>query len=142
MLGNLKVYLAGACRDVDDEGAGWREEATKKLNKVAEWVNAQIVVINPVKYFTYANNSGNSSKQIKAYYMSRLRDCDLILVNLKGTATSVGTGQECQFAVDNHIPIIGFNDDNSYPWIAEVDADVVFSNLNLAIDYIRDYYLV
>ena len=137
----LKIYLAGACRDMPDEGAAWREEATNKLTKVAEWVGAEVEIVNPVKYFTYANNSGNESKQIKAYYMSRLRTCDLVLVNLKNTSTSVGTGQECQFAVDNHIPIIAFNDDNSYQWIAYVDADVVFGNLNLAIDYIRDYYL-
>lgn len=137
----LKIYLAGSCRDMPDEGAGWREEATNKLTKVAEWGNANIEIVNPVKYFTYANNNGSSAKQIKSYYMSRLKNCDLVLVNLKNTATSVGTGQECQFAVDNHIPIIAFNNSNSYPWIADVDADVVFESLNLAIDYIRDYYL-
>lgn len=137
----FKIYLAGACRDVPDEGATWREEATNKLKKVAEWMNAEVDIVNPVKYFTYANNGGNTSKQIKSYYMSQLKTCDLVMVNLKGTSTSVGTGQECQYAVDNHIPIIGFNNDNSYTWIADVDCDVVFETMNVAIDYIRDYYL-
>ncbi len=141
MLKSLSIYLAGACRDMPDEGAAWREDATTKLLKVSEWVGTPVEIVNPVKYFTYTDQNFKTIKQVKAYYMSRLRNCDIVLVNLNGTATSVGTGQECQFAVDHNIPIIGFGSDNTYPWISEVDADVVFNNVSLAIDYIRDYYL-
>ena len=52
----------------------------------------------------------------------------------------IGTAQELQFAVDNHIPIIGFNDYDSYEWLPE-DCDVIFKGINEAIDYINDFYL-
>lgn len=80
------------------------------------------------------------NKQVKQFYLSRIRKCDLVLVNLEHTNTSIGTAQELQFAVDNHIPIIGFNDYDSYEWLPE-DCDVIFKGINEAIDYINDFYL-
>lgn len=137
----LKIYLAGACKDIPDEGAKWREEATKKLHAISKWTDKPIDVFNPIDYFKYSASNYKTPKQVKTYYMSQLKKCDLVLVNLNKTNNSVGTGQECQYAVDHEIPIIGFGDTNSYSWISEVDCDVVFETMSVAIDYIKDYYL-
>ena len=64
-----------------------------------------------------------------------------MLVNLKNSCQSCGTCMEVQYAVDNNIPVIGFDAENAYPWIAEVDCEAVFDNLMETVDYIRDYYM-
>ena len=136
----VTIYLAGACRDAPDEGAAWRESATEKLKAVAAWCDTSIKIINPLDYFSYSRNQYKSHKQIKEFYLSKLKNSDIVLCNLEGTATSVGTGQELQYAKDHEIPVISFNAINSYQWL-EVDSQCVFNNITEAIDYIRDYYL-
>lgn len=135
------IYLAGACKNLDDEGAEWRERATKMLEQAAEWQEVKLKVINPLDYFSYAEHKHKSHKQVKSFYMNKIRSCTLVLVNLNDSDGSVGTGQELQFAVCNHIPVIGFGKDNVYPWLAEVDCEVAFETLTEAVDYIRDYYM-
>ena len=137
----VKVYLAGSCFNEPDGGREWRKNATKLLTQAAEWCDSKCEVINPINYFSYDEHKHKTNKQVKRFFLNQIRRCDLVLVNLKNTASSCGTAQETQFAMDNNIPIIGFDDENSYPWISEVDCDVVFNNLIEAVDYIRDYYM-
>lgn len=138
---STKIYLAGACKNIPDEGAAWREQATVILNQAAEWKDSKVTVINPLDYFTYAENKQRSHKQVKNFYLNQIRKCDVILVNLSQTNSSPGTAQEVQFAVDNDIPVIGFGTSEVYPWISDVDCDVTFESITEAINYIRDYYM-
>ena len=141
-MGNrTKIYLAGACHCESDEGKEWRTKATQILKQAAEWADAKVEIINPLNYFSYSENKHKSHKQVKRFYLNEIKTCNVVLVNLKNSALSCGTCMEIQFAVDNMIPVIGFNNDNAYPWVAEVDCDVVFNNLLEAVDYIRDYYM-
>lgn len=137
----IQIYLAGACKYIDDEGAEWRERATKMLEQAAEWQGVKLKVINPLTYFSYADNKHKSHKQIKQFYINKIRHCDVVLINLNDSDKSVGSGQEVQFAVCNNIPVVGFGKNNVYPWIAEVDCEVVFDVITEAVDYIRDYYM-
>lgn len=137
----LKVYEAGACRHVPDEGRAWREQATKMLEQAAEWKNVQVSVINPLDFFTYAENKQKSHKQVKKFYMNKIKNCDVVLVNLDSTDYSPGTAQEIQYAVDHEIPIVGFGTDKVYPWLSDVDCDVTFEKITEAVDYIRDYFM-
>lgn len=134
------VYLAGACRGMHDGGKEWRLKAENIFKNISEAKDVTIKVINPTRYFDRDGGNAITNKQVKQFYLSRIRKCDLILVNLEHTNTSIGTAQELQFAVDNHIPIIGFNDYDSYEWLPE-DCDVIFKGINEAIDYINDFYL-
>lgn len=136
----LTVYLFGACKCLEDEGSQWREEITTKLEKVAEWCGCEIDIINPLKYFSYSSNKHKTNKQVKEYYLSRIKKCDLLIGCLDESDKSVGSGMEVQFATDYGIPCIGFGTKNIYPWIAEVDCQVVFDTMTEAVDYIRDYY--
>ena len=141
-MNKIKCYLAGACKALEDEGLEWREKATKMLEQAAEWRDVKLKVINPVTFFSYAEHKHKTHKQVKSFYMNKIAKCDFVLVSLDDSDKSVGTGQELQFASDHHIPIIGFGTNNVYPWLAEVDCEVVFDSLMEAIDYIRDYYLL
>ena len=104
----LTVYLAGACRGMHDDGKEWRVKAENIFKNISEAKDVTIKVINPTRYFDRDGGNTITNKQVKQFYLSRIRKCDLILANLEHTNTSIGTAQELQFAVDNHIPIIGF----------------------------------
>lgn len=136
----LTVYLAGACRGMHDGGNEWRLKAENIFKNISEIKDVTIKVINPTRYFDRDGGNAITNKQVKQFYLSRIRKCDLVLVNLEHTNTSIGTAQELQFAVDNHIPIIGFNNYDSYEWLPE-DCDVIFTGINEAIAYINDFYL-
>lgn len=140
-MNTLRIYLAGACKNVPDEGKMWRDQATKMIEQAAEWKNCSVKVINPLSYFTYAENKQKSHKQVKSFYMTKIKNCDVVLCNLSNTNFSPGTAQELQYAVDNQIPIIGFDTENAYSWLVDVDCDVVFEKITEAVDYIRDYFM-
>ncbi len=141
-MGNkIKIYLAGACKCLEDEGREWRERATKMLEQAAEWQDISIKVINPLDYFSYSEHKHKTHKQVKSFYTNKILNSNVLLCNLNDSDSSVGTGQEVQFAVCNKIPVIGFGRDRVYPWLAEVDCEVVFDTLTEACDYIRDYYM-
>lgn len=141
MSETIRIYLAGRCCGLEDEGKAWREEITKQLDAVAEWQNKKVKIFNPTKYYSYAEKKYKSQKQIKDYYLYQLSKCDVMILNANDTNYSIGTAQEVQYAVDYNIPIIAFGTDNMYPWIVEVDAQVLFESMHEAVDYIRDYYL-
>lgn len=141
IIETLKIYLAGACKNEADEGKEWRDQITERLEKVAEWSNKNLKVINPTKYFSYSEHKHKSQKQLKEFYLNKISKCDLVIVNLNNSDTSIGTAQEIQYAVDIHIPIIGYGTQNIYPWISEVDCQVTFDTMIETVDYIRDYYM-
>lgn len=137
----LNIYLAGRVKGLDDEGAGWREDITKQLEAIAEWNEKKVNVFDPTKYFSYSEKRHKTNKQIKEYYMHKLAKSDIVIVNVDDTTVSIGTAQEVQFAVDHHIPVLGWGTHDMYPWIAEVDCQVVFDSMAELTDYVRDYYL-
>ena len=141
-MNTLKIYLAGRCKGLPDGGKEWRENARKILETIAETAGKKVVVFDPTEYFGYEVQRHKTQKQIKEFYYHVMRQCDIVLLNCVGTDTSIGTAQEVQYAVDHDIPVIGFGEERAYPWITEVDCQVVFSSIHEALDYIRDYYLI
>jgi nucleoside 2-deoxyribosyltransferase len=141
MRKGIMVYLAGACKNIPDEGREWRLKATRDLRYRGVNRNCDINIINPLYYFSYSENRHQSHKQVKMFYLDRIRHCDLVLVNLDDSDSSVGTGMEVQCAVDNNIPVIGFGTKNMYPWISEVDCQATFPRMEEAIEYIGEYYM-
>lgn len=129
----FSVYLAGGCKNEPDEGMGWRE---KVFN---DWEDLGFNFVNPLRYFRYSENWHQSDKQVKQYYMSRIKNSDIILVNLNNSDASCGTCQEIQYAVDHDIPVIGFGHENVYNWL-EVDCQCIFDSADEAMEYIYNYY--
>lgn len=136
-----QIYLAGPCANESDEGMGWREKAATIFNEHIESSDYKIVVIDPTKYFTYADRKDHETdKQIKQFYLSQILRSNIVLCALDRTKMSPGTAQEIQFAVDHKIPVIGWGRDDIYPWL-EVDCQVAFPSMLQAIDYIKEYYI-
>ena len=140
-MNTVNIYLSGVCGNATDEGVEWRKTASERLEKIAEWCGRSVKVVDPTKYFAYNIVKHRTEKQIKEFYLSKMVKCDIVLLNLNNTQCSVSTGQECQFARDHEIPIIGFGSEEVYPWL-EADCQVVFEDMSLALNYIRDYYIV
>lgn len=137
----LKIYLAGRCKGLDDEGRAWREDIVKQLEAVADWNGKTVNVFDPTKYFSYSEKKHKTQKQIYEFYMHKLSKCDLVIVNANGSEFSIGTAMECQAARDHKIPVIAFGNQDTYPWITEVVAQVTFESMHEAVDFIRDYYM-
>ena len=136
------IYLAGACRGLEDLGTHWRLQAQELFDDFLDiFPEFKIRIYDPTEYFSRDGGDAISNKQIKNFYLHHaIKKSDLVLVNLNDTQYSVGTGQELQYAVDNNIPVIGFGKENVYEWLPE-DCDVVFNTLKEAVDYIVDFYL-
>ena len=139
MSETVKIYLAGSCKNEEDEGQAWRQKAVQMFKTATEDNDCIVKVINPVNYFSYSEQKHQSDSQVKNYYMDQILHSRIILVNLTRSDVSCGTCMECQYAKDHNIPIIGFGTENIYPWLL-VDCQVVFQSMLQAIDYIVDYY--
>lgn len=135
----LKIYLAGACKGLEDLGATWRGEALKNFLAAQKYLDhIKYKIYDPTEYFS--RDRAVDATQVKRFYTKYLiANSDLILVNLNDTENSVGTGQELQYAVDKEIPVIGFGKKNVYEWLPS-DCDVVFETMDEAIDYIINFY--
>ncbi len=132
---NFKIYLAGPCKHEIDEGMGWREALKRDWDDEA----LGIELINPLTYFRYSKMWHQNDKQVKQYYLSRIKKVDVVLVNLNNSASSCGTCQEVQYAIDHEIPVIGFGNQNVYSWLY-VDCQCVFDTAEDAMAYIVTYY--
>lgn len=145
MKEKFKLYLAGACQGLPDNGTGWRKEAEDYFNRQMEFAigdEFDVEVYNPTFFFPRGKCNPKSNKQVKNFYLKHIiQNCDAILVNLNNSISSVGTGQELQYAVDHEIPIIGFGKENVYEWLPD-DCDVVFDTLEEAMRYIIEFYII
>lgn len=135
----IKIYLAGGCKNEDDEGRDWREKATQMFKTATDNKDCKIKVINPLNYFSYSEAKHQSDSQVKNYYMDQIKHSRIVLVNLTRSDVSCGTCMECQYAKDHDIQIIGFGSENIYPWLL-VDCQCYFPSMLQAIDYIIDKY--
>ena len=138
-MDEIRIYLAGSCKNEEDEGAGWRQKAVQMFKTATEDKEYKVRIINPLDFFSYDEHKHQSDTQVKNYYLDQILHSRLVLVNLTRTNNSCGTAMECQFAKDHDIPIIGFGDEDVYPWL-KVDCQCIFSSMLQAIDYIVDYY--
>lgn len=129
-----EIYLAGGCKNEEDEGMGWRKTL------IRDWSDMGFSFVNPLDYFRYSEDWHQSDKQVKQFYLSRLKNCTAVLVNLNNSNQSCGTCQEIQYAVDHDIPVIGFGYENVYNWLF-VDCQCVFDTMEEAMRYIYGYYI-
>lgn len=134
---SFKIYLAGKCKRLTfAQQNEWRDYITEYMNEKT----LSTIVYNPNNYFNYFENLHKTNRQVKEYFMGIIDKCDLLIVNLNDSDSSVGTGQELEHARMRGIPIIGFGTNNVYPWIAEVDCTVTFDTIEECCEYVVNYY--
>ena len=131
------VFLSGPVKYESDGGHSWRDEAYR-YSKNCDWY---LRVIDPTAYFSYdwKDEFQQTDRQIRDFYFQAIKISTVVLVNLSGTNSSIGTGMEVQYAVDHEIPVIGFGTEDVYPWIKD-SCTVVFDDLETALGYITTYY--
>ena len=142
----LKIYIAGKMSGYTFEQMNdWRVDITSKLKNAAYYAGKNINVINPVDYYNFSEVRYQSDIEVEEYDLAHVISSDIIIVNLKGLQSSIGTIIELHDAHYHHkIPVIAFGDKNLYdklhPWIKN-DITRVENGIDDVIEYIKDFYL-
>lgn len=142
----MKIYLAGKMGGLSyDEMNEWRKETFHKLLKTAECYNKKVNVINPVLYYNFEEIRHQSEIEVEEYDLAHVISSDIIIVNLDGLSSSIGTIIELHDAHYHHkIPVIAFGDKKLYnelhPWIKN-DITRVENNIDGVVTYVEDFYL-
>lgn len=138
MQNQLKTYLSGATKQVKEDFQSWRSYC-KMLSHTGYY--EKIKFVDPLAYFNYKHRLPKTEKQCIDLFMWLIDQCNILLVNLDYSNTSIGTGQEIEHAFCHSIPIIGFGEkpDTWYNWSAE-RCSVIFDTIEEAVEYINNNY--
>ena len=143
---SCKIYLAGKMGGLSfDEMNEWRNEAYQKLLKTAEYYGETVNVVNPVLYYNFEEKRHQTEIEVEEYDLAHVISSDIIIVNLDGLSSSIGTIIELHDAHYHHkIPVIAFGDrelyENLHPWVKN-DITRVEPNIDEVVAYIRDFYM-
>lgn len=141
----INIYTAGAmsCYGKNaDYPKSWRKQ-------VSDWFEKNtscFTCINPTDYYEFGLNNYKSEREVMCFDLRKVREADIILVNLKDLDKSIGTCDEIFYAWTRNTPIIGFTDDASvehiHPWkIEQIDRiETGKESMFKALEYIKYYY--
>lgn len=147
---NKKIYLAGAM-----EVYGVKSEKAKDWRELCkEWFSRyydDFKVISPTDYYEYGENYHKTESEVFKFDLRKVRESDVILVNLNDIRKSIGTCMELKEANTYDIPVIGFLDENIsvdkmkkliHPWVYECcdRIETGDTSMELAMAYIKGYY--
>ena len=144
---HLKVYLAGKMSDLSFEDMNsWRFELKNLLHCFSEQKGYVLQVINPVDYFNFEEERQQSDAEVEDYDLTHVVSSDVIIVNLDGLNTSIGTAIELHDAnYHNRIPVIAFGKkkdyDNLHPWIKRKITRIE-ETMDSVVEYISDFYMI
>lgn len=148
-----KIYLAGAMEAYENtnEAKEWRDKVVEYFKNYSD----DFECVSPVEYYSYSDNCSKRSSEIMRFDLRKVRETNILLVNLKDIRKSVGTCDEIFYAYMKGNPIIGFieTSDNAFaernylenyvhPWKyeqidrIEVGQDALFD----ACEYIKNFY--
>lgn len=145
----LKIYAAGAMSGLTlSEMNDWRERVRGLLDKLVELKENpeyEIDFINPAKYYNTETNNHKTEKEAMLWDLNQVKSSDIIIVNLEGLNTSIGTSIEIYEAYKNSIPILAYGKDETYkdthPWLKECITRVDSNEISLC-NYIYDFYMI
>lgn len=138
---NIKIYLAGGMSNISyEEQSAWRKAIKHQLENMLS-NRYKCDICNPVDYYNFENQNHITEKEVMRFDLNKVKRSDLIIVNFN-EPKSLGTMSEIAIAYDKGIPIIGINTSNYklHPWQVEM-SDRIFSDVDLALNYIIKYYL-
>lgn len=145
----LKIYIAGKMSGLTYEKMnGWREKLKRKIEMQADLIGYKdkLCVINPVNYYNFENYRHQSETEVEDYDLAHVISSDVIIVNLDGLNSSIGTIIELHDANYHHrIPVIAFGSEDNYnklhPWIKR-DITRYEETMDDVITYIGDFYMI
>lgn len=145
------VYLAGSC---ECESLASRSTWRSICEKWFEENSDGFTVVNPVAYFDYSRNDHKSDTEVFRFFNRKVKESDVILVNLRNIRKSVGTICELAWAYEHNIPIIAFSGGENemededvqrqifHSWVVEM-CDRIEVGMNAmvnALEYIKVIY--
>ena len=142
----LTIYLAGKISGLSkEEYTKWRNIISDELIGTAHLIGAKIQVINPAEYFDFENMDRHLEKEVMQFDLNMVRQSDIVIVNVSGVSSSIGTAIELYEANRLNIPVIAYTDrdveDDIHPWIENCFSTVQMRKDEL-INYICDFYMV
>lgn len=136
MTKEIEVYLAGSCKNVSvEERNKWRDFLVETLENRSN----HLIAFNPNGHFAYEKNNPNNEKLVMDFFLHRLSNCEIVVVNLNNSDKSVGTGIEFGMALAQNKFIIGFGDTNVYEYMRE-KCSVVFSDVDEVAVFLLEHW--
>ena len=142
-----KVYTAGRMSGIQYlDQINWRIDIQ---NAIMERTEENVEFIHPPYFYNYDEQNHRSDAEILEWEMSQLNDCDIVIVNLDGIESSIGTHMELgavqginRFS-GKHIYVVGIGSPSQelHPWIREACIRIE-ADMDNAAEYIAKYLLV
>ena len=141
---DLQIYLGGKMYGLTKKEMNlWREQFIKLISPCAENYNINARCINPCKYYNFEEKRQQSELEVMKFNINKVYESKIIVVNLDGLASSIGTIIECYEAWSLDIPVLAFGECSTYealhPWIKNCITRYDPSMLE-TIEYIKDFY--
>lgn len=141
----LVIYECGAMSGLSfEEMNNWRVFLKTAITQVAENIGISVRVINPVDYYNFREPKHQSELEPMRFDLARVKESDLVVVNLDGLKTSIGSIIECYEAWKNNIPVLAFGSkqdyENLHPWV-QCCITRRDKNYRECINYISDFYM-
>lgn len=143
-----KIYTCGKMSGISfQEQMEWRLRIEGEVKKWLDFGQG-VKFIHPPMFYNYEENYQKSEREILEWEMAQVHDCDIVIVNLDGIDSTVGSHMELgavqginRFG-DKHIFVIGLGkDDNLHPWIKE-SCIRIEDDYAKAAEYICEYLLI
>lgn len=144
------VYLIGAMQVYGSKS----EEAKEWRNKVKEYFSNYCLdfeCISPTDFYEYGAGYHKTEREVMRFDLRKVRESDIMLVNLKDIRESIGSSDEIFYAYMLGKPVIGFIEDDiagdklisyvhewKYEQIDRVETGK--DALEKACEYIKNYY--
>lgn len=144
-----KIYTCGKMTGLSyEEQMNWRNEFDNYFRSYCKAFGAYdgAIIIKPPIY--YSNCGANNQREIQEWEINQVVDSDILIVNLDGLESSIGSLMEIGVAHgvncsgNKHIFIIGIGKlpDNMHPWIKNSFIHVS-PTIEEAAEYTVFYYL-
>lgn len=140
----MRIYLAGKMSGLSFETMNdWREKIKKLFEHYSTYYSVDLSVINPVDYYNFKEKKHQSEREVMQFDLSLIKSSDIIVVNLDGLNTSIGSCIELYEAYKRDIPVIAIGTyemyENIHSWVKECITRIENSD-EQAVKYIRDFY--
>ncbi len=141
----LVIYECGRMSGLTtNQMRAWRDYFKTAITQVAENIGVNLRVINPCDYYSFDVKRHQTEDEIMKFDLARVKESDLVVVNLEGLNVSVGSMIECYEAWKNDIPVLAFGNDKDYetlhPWV-QCCITRRDKNYRECINYISDFYM-
>lgn len=104
---NKIIYLAGAMQVYGNKGEKAKEWRNRACEYLTEYYN-RFICVNPTDYYEYGSDYHKTNREVMRFDLRKVRESDILLVNLKDIRQSIGTNDEIFYAYMSDKPIIGF----------------------------------